>query len=208
MSRIKICGITRLQDAQLAASLGAWAVGFIFVEKSQRYIQPELAFEISSNLPETTLKTGVFVNATISEVISHAQSAKLNMIQLHGEESPQSCKQLKQELNLPIIKAIRVQSPQDLAIINEYKNYIDFILLDSFSEKEHGGSGQVFDWDIAIKAKDYETPIILAGGINAQNIKTAITEVRPYALDLSSGVECTKGIKDHKLMQELFLAID
>lgn len=204
MAKIKICGITRFEDAQLAASLGAWAVGFIFVKESARYISAQNVFEITSKLPEKIEKIGVFVNSTLESVVQCAKIANLSMVQLHGEESAQYCLELKNKLDLPIIKAFRVKSKDDIEQIEQYKDIVSFILLDSYSEKEHGGTGMVFDWNLALQAKGLDIPLILAGGISPKNINEALEQVSPFAVDISSGVEKEKGIKDHELLKQLF----
>ena len=206
MPRIKICGITRTEDAIFAQQQGAWAVGFIFYEKSPRFITPEKAGEITSCLDASTQKIGVFVNSGINEIIATTDTAGLSMVQLHGDESPQFCFELSKKLDLPIIKVFRVTEISDLDCVQDYKGTISYILLDTYSKKEFGGTGETFNWDIAIKAKDIGIPLILAGGINAYNVNTANKTVQPCAIDISSGVETGKGIKDHNLIHQLFNA--
>jgi len=202
--KIKICGITRKEDALLASKLGAWAVGFIFVKNTPRYISPENATEIIKFLPENLQKIGVFADSSLEEIKNIADKTKITKIQLHDEESPEFCKELANLTGKEIIKAIRVKSYEDLKLLPQYKNKVSFILLDSFSENEAGGTGKTFDWEIAKKAKEYDIPIILAGGLNSDNIKQAFDLVQPYALDISSGVEAKKGIKDSEKLKKLF----
>ena len=204
MTKIKICGITTLEDALLVAELGAWAVGFIFVKSSPRYVEPEKAAEIIEALPENIEKIGVFVNPTIDEIQSIIHKVKLTKIQLHGNESKEFCTTLKNSTGLSIIKAIRVKEFDDLKIIQNYKETAVAILLDSYSPQEFGGTGKSFNWEIAVEAKKYGIPIILAGGVNQDNIKEAYSKLKPYAIDISSGVELKKGIKDHKKLKDLF----
>ena len=205
--KIKICGITRQQDAKLAAELGAWAVGFIFVENTPRYIQPEKAFEIIKTLPEKINKIGVFANASAEKITEITKIAEITKIQLHGDESPDFCKKLAGLTGKEIIKAIRINSENDLDLINIYKENVSFILLDSYSEKHIGGTGKTFDWEIAKKAKEKGVPIILAGGLNPKNIKQAYETVQPYALDVASGTESTRGVKDPEKLKNLFESI-
>jgi len=206
--KIKICGITRKEDALLTEKFGAWAVGFIFVKMTPRYISPETAAEIIKELSQNITKIGVFMNSQAEEVIKIAKQAKLDSIQLHGEETPEYCEILAKKTNLKIIKAISVKNIEDLSKIKLYKDKISLLLLDTYDSAFAGGTGKTFDWEIAKAAKQEEIPIILAGGINADNIKQAYEQVNPYAFDISSGVEKAKGIKDAKKLKELFSMIN
>lgn len=194
--KIKICGITRKEDAILAESLGAWAIGFIFVKNTPRYILPEKAAEIVNALSENTEKVGVFMNLPIEEVIAHSNLAGITKIQLHGSETPEYCEFLAKLTNKELIKAISIKDSRDIKKIDGYKGKVSYILLDSISENQTGGTGKTFDWELAKIASNKKMPIILAGGLNPDNIKQAHETVQPYALDVSSGVESEKGIKD------------
>jgi len=205
MLKIKICGITLLEDAILASKLGAWAIGFIFVKNSPRYVEPEKAAEIINNLPENLEKIGVFVNSSIEEIENICLETGITKIQLHGDESPEFCLNLS-KLNIAIIKAIRIKSENDLSVIPHYKDIVYAILLDTYADKEYGGTGKSFDWNIAMKARTYNIPIILAGGLNSSNIKETL-KLEPYAIDISTGVEKSKGIKDNQKMTEIFQII-
>ena len=202
--KIKICGITGKEDALLAAKLGAWAVGFIFVKNTPRYISPEKAAEIIKNLPVNLVKTGVFANEAMDDIKTTVIEAGITKIQLHGDESPQFCKKLAEITGKEIIKAIKIKSIENLEIIPRYKDKVSFILLDSYCEEQLGGTGKVFDWKIAKKANEQGIPVILAGGLNSDNAKQAYEFVKPYALDISSGVEKDKGIKDVEKLKTLF----
>lgn len=202
--KVKICGITRKEDAQLAFELGAWAVGFIFVENTPRYISAENAAEIIKTLPENIDKIGVFVDSSIEEIKNTVLRSGITKVQLHGSESPEFCEVLAKITGKEIIKAIRIKNEDDLQFMQEYKSKTDYILLDSYCENNLGGSGKTFDWNIAQKAKEQGIPIILAGGLNADNIKQAYESVKPYAFDISSGVESEKGIKDSEKLKKLF----
>jgi len=202
--RIKICGITRKEDALLASKLGAWAVGFIFVKNTPRYISPENAAEIIEILPRNIEKIGVFADISLEKINNIAIETKITKIQLHGKESPEFCENLAKLTGKEIIKAIRVKSEDDLKLITQYKDKVSFVLLDSYCENNLGGTGKIFDWEIAKKAKEYGIPIILAGGLNPDNAKQAYEIVKPYALDISSGVEVSKGIKDPEKLRKLF----
>ena len=197
--KIKICGITNREDALNAIALDVDAIGFIFYKNSPRYVTPERIEEFILDIPPFINTVGVFVNAEYEEINEVSQRCKLTGIQLHGNETPEFCTQFK----LPIIKAIRVSESNDLTNIPKYKGTVNGILLDTKVENVHGGTGRTFDWGLAIEAKEYETPLILSGGINATNISKALKLVNPYGIDLCSGVESEPGIKDYNKMQEV-----
>lgn len=194
MTKVKICGITNFEDALLSAKFGADALGFNFYEKSPRYILPEKAREIIEQLPESILKVGVFVNESLEKIAEIASVAKLDALQLHGEETPEFVRELKQKTNLQIIKAFRVSpefAPEDVL---QYDT--DAILLDAYSPKEHGGTGETFDWEIAKKVQKIFPKMYLAGGVSADNIATAKRKLKPFAVDSCSCLEIEKGKKD------------
>ncbi len=194
MTKVKICGITNLEDALLSAKFGADALGFNFYEKSPRYISPEKAREIIEQLSPEVLKVGVFVNESLEKIYQIAETAKLDAIQLHGEETPEFAAKLKAKTNLEIIKAFRVSEnfkPEDVL---QYA--IDAVLLDAYSPKEHGGTGETFDWEIAKKVQEIFPKMYLAGGLSHENIVKAIYEVKPFAVDACSCLESKKGMKD------------
>ena len=198
--RVKICGLTRLEDALLAVSLGAHALGLIFFKKSPRYVSPEAARNIIQSLPPFVQTVGVFVNERAEVIREIAQFCSLNLIQLHGDESPDFCV----ELGLPCIKAFRIKGEESLKRLSSYKGKVKAWLLDTYKKGLPGGTGKTFNWDLAIKAKTYGVPIILAGGLWPDNIEAAIKTVQPYAVDVNSGVEVSPGVKDKKLMERLF----
>lgn len=200
--KIKICGITRKEDAVFAAGQGAWAVGFIFVKSSPRYIDPDQAKKIIKILPDNVEKIGVFADDTYENIKEITLKTGITYVQLHGDESVELCSDLL-NLNIKLIKAIRIKNEENLSIINNYKTCTQAILLDTYSDKEYGGTGTCFNWEILEKAKDFNIPIILAGGVNLCNIDRAVI-LNPYAIDISSGVEISKGIKDHKKIKEIF----
>lgn len=194
--KIKICGITRLEDALHVEKTGLWAVGFIFAENTPRYIDPEKAAKISEKLSDRIEKIGVFLNASVDKILQVSQLVGLSKIQLHGDEPPEFCLEVAQKTGKEVIKAIRLGNEDDLRLIEPYKNSVSYILVDGYCEKSYGGTGKTCDWKTAKKAHSYDLPIILAGGLNPDNILQAYEEVQPYALDLSSGVEISKGIKN------------
>jgi phosphoribosylanthranilate isomerase len=194
MTQVKICGITNLEDALLSAKFGADALGFNFYAKSPRYIEPEKAREIIEQLPPEILKVGVFVNENFEKIVEIASIAKLDALQLHGEETPEFARQLKAKTNLEIIKAFRVSpkfKPEDVL-----KYETDAILLDAYNPQEHGGTGETFDWEIAEKVQEIFPKMYLAGGLSTNNIAIALRKVKPFAVDSCSCLEIVKGKKD------------
>ena len=194
MGRVKICGITNIEDAVAAAEYGADAIGFVFQPKSPRAITPETAKNIVSALPPFITTIGVFVNESKREIEKIIRYVGLNIVQLHGNEPPDAC-----QLNRKVIKAIRVKDLTDLEPLKRYN--VSAFLLDTYSPHTMGGTGQIFNWDIAVEAKKFGR-IILAGGLNHENIEEAIKWVRPYGIDVATGVESNKkGEKDHKKLK-------
>ena len=187
--KVKICGMTQLKDAMFAVEQGADAVGFIFYNKSPRSVTMKVAREIISKLPPFVDSVGVFVNETVERVNKVADYCGLDLVQLHGEESPAFC----QKIHRRVIKAFRIKDLQSFKKLDKYP--VSGFLLDTFSENLHGGTGKVFDWNLAHRAKKMG-PIILAGGLTPRNIRQAIIQVCPYGVDVCSGVEKEPGIKD------------
>jgi phosphoribosylanthranilate isomerase len=206
MTKVKICGITNLEDALLSAKFGADALGFNFYEKSPRYIMPETAREISEQLPKEILKVGVFVNENLDKIIEIAEIAKLNAIQLHGKETPKFARELKAKTNLEIIKAFRVSPEFQPEDVLQYET--DAVLLDAYSPKEHGGTGETFDWEIAKKVQKIFPKMYLAGGLSAENVRQAVLKIEPFAVDACSMLEREKGLKDSSKVEEFFSSIN
>jgi phosphoribosylanthranilate isomerase len=201
--RVKICGLTRKEDALLAQQLGAWALGFIFYPKSPRCVSVNAVKTILEGIIAPSV--GVFVNQ-VDKAPVIAEVANLAGIQLHGDETPEECRQVRKNFNGFIIKALQLKNEKDLAQIDAYKDHVDYILIDAMHKGQYGGTGQTADWSLAARAAR-KAPLILAGGLTSENILKAAAEVSPYALDLSSGVEASKGIKDAKKMRTLFAMI-
>jgi len=195
---VKICGITDYEDASIAVGLGAGALGFIFAD-SPRQITPQKARDIIRAIPPFVKTVGVFVDegpAAIKEII---HDCGLDLVQLHGDESPDLCCEL-----MPYtIKALRIKDESSLRTSRIYHGKVRALLLDTYSKDKAGGTGKTFDWQLAIKIKKLGIPIILAGGLGPSNIDGAISTVRPYAVDVNSGVEERPGKKSHTLMKDL-----
>ncbi len=198
--KVKICGTTSLKDAFLAVESGADAIGFIFYKMSPRNISQKEAKEIILQLPPFIETVGVFVNETSDKINRIAEQCKLNSIQLHGEESPALCRRVKRK----VIKAFRVKNADSLKSIASYD--VSGFLLDSYNGGSKGGTGQVFDWNLALRVKK-QGPVILAGGLNPYNVFTAIHRVKPYGVDVCSGVEKSPGIKDHEKIREFIKSV-
>ncbi len=198
--KIKICGITNIEDALTAESLGADAVGFIFYEKSKRYVSPETVLNITNVLSPFTIKVGVFVDESSEIINTKSKLAGINVVQLHGDEGLKILK----EITLPIIKAFRLNGNFNYEKLDDYKKCS--ILLDTYSEKSFGGTGKQFDWE-NIPAK-IRNNIILAGGVSLENIEFIYKNINPAAVDLSSSLEITPGKKDKKKMEIFFKKVN
>jgi phosphoribosylanthranilate isomerase len=188
--RIKICGITCLADAHAAVNAGADALGFMFYDRSKRYITPEAVAKITADLPPFVFRVGVFVDPAAEEVAKIAHLCGLTALQFHGSESPEFCANLA----LPVIKAFRMCDKMALHELPKYRT--SAWLLDSAVPGQFGGTGEKFDWRLARDAAKLGRPVILAGGLTPENVGDAVREARPYGVDVSSGVESAPGKKD------------
>jgi len=195
MTKIKVCGITNENDALQAVKLGVDALGFVFAE-SPRKVSSKKVKEIVSLLPPFVSTVGVFVNEDEEKVKEIAQACSLTILQFHGEESPSYCHQFEQK----VIKSFQVKDEEILNKIFQYK--VDAYLLDTYSVDKRGGTGKTFNWKIAKKVKELEVLVILSGGLNPENVAQAIIEVKPYAVDVSSGVEKERGRKDYQKLKD------
>jgi phosphoribosylanthranilate isomerase len=195
-TRIKICGITRLEDAKAAIHAGCDALGFVFYKESPRYIALPVFKDFAKELPPFVAKVGLFVNADPAYIKEVIQSGLINVLQFHGDETPEFCRQFK----FPYIKAVAVSV--SLYFLKYEKNFYDAeaLLLDASHEYLKGGTGQTFDWNLI--PLSLSKPILLAGGLTVENVKEAIKKVKPYAVDVSGGVEESKGIKNSLKIQE------
>ena len=195
LPRIKICGITRQADAQLAASLGVDAVGFVLAE-SPRKMEPHKVQDISLSLPPFVRTVGVFVDEDPEFVRQVAAFCGFDWVQLHGNESPGYCN----ALDFKPLKAIRVKDRKSIETRAAYKGCVRGFVLDTYVKGQHGGTGKTFDWTLAKEAKQYG-PVILSGGLTPEDVREAINRVSPCGVDVSSGVESAPGIKDHEKMR-------
>jgi phosphoribosylanthranilate isomerase len=195
MVRVKICGITNQKDAFAALDAGADALGFVFYNGSPRNIAREDAARIIEQLPPFIQTVGLFVNESIETINNIADLCGLDVIQLHGDETPQFCN----SINRRVIKALRIKDISSLEPLESFN--VAGMLLDAWSPSEQGGTGRTFNWDIAEIASQ-KKQIILAGGLSPDNVTEAIRKVRPYAVDVSSGVESSPGVKDHMLLRD------
>jgi len=192
-TRIKFCGITNLDDAQLAVSAGAWAIGLIFWPRSPRRCEPDAAAQIAAATKRRAEVVGVFVNPTLEELARSADAIELTMIQLHGDEGPSFCAEAARRTGCRVIKAARVRSGADIQALAPCAT--DYHLLDSYAPGKPGGTGETFSWEIA-RAHRGRVPVILSGGLTADNVGEAIAAVHPFAVDVASGVERSPGRKD------------
>jgi phosphoribosylanthranilate isomerase len=198
--KVKICGITNLPDGIAAADAGADALGFMFYDQSPRAISIEAAADLIRRLPPFVMKVGVFVNAPEDLVVRAIRECGLNLLQFHGDETPEYCLQF----GLMSMKAFRVRDAASLQAVSGY--HTDAWLLDAYSPDRPGGTGETFNWDLALEAQGWGRPIFLAGGLTPENVAEAVRRARPYAVDVSSGVEAAPGRKDHAKLKAFIQA--
>lgn|SRR5574341_47049 len=200
MVKIKICGITNLDDALAAEEFGADAVGFNFYKKSPRYVAPEKAAEIIAQLPPFILPVGIFMNEREEHIREIMALTCIQAVQLHGDESPEFC----QRFGNHVIKAFQVKSKESLETMSHYR--VSAYLLDSYKDGLRGGTGTTFDWHLAVVAKTFGR-VILAGGLTPENAAEAVKLVQPYGVDVAGGVEKEKGAKDHAKMKKFIAEV-
>jgi phosphoribosylanthranilate isomerase len=200
-TRVKICGITSLADAQVAVAAGADVLGFNFFEGSPRHISLEKAAEIAKQIPPAVLRAGVFVNAPEEFITRASGGCGLNLLQFHGDETPEYCVQF----GLMSMKAIRIR---DAASLKELANFTtDAYLLDAYAPAARGGTGEKFNWELAVEAQKFGKPVFLAGGLTPENVADAVRKVRPFGVDVASGVESSPGKKDHAKIRAFIAAV-
>ena len=209
VTKVKICGLTNLADAEKAVELGAWAIGMIFYEGSPRSCSAEEAVGIAAALRRRVELCGVFVNESLDRIAELSEEIGLSMIQLHGDEGPAFCSEVARRTGARVIKAVQVAVPGDIRDIERF--HVDFHLLDARARAKarsgmRGGTGETFDWEL-VSSRRSKVPLILSGGIDQDNAEAAIEAVHPYALDSASGTESSPGHKDHARMAALFDAV-
>jgi phosphoribosylanthranilate isomerase len=198
--KVKICGLTNVEDALAAVAAGADFLGFVLWERSPRHVTVETAREIARQLPPGTARVGVFVDATIEQVMLSLRVCDFSGLQFHGQETPAYCRQF----GVMTTKAFRIRDAASLSALSAFDT--DAFLLDSQVEGRPGGTGETFDWTLAAQAKKFDKPIFLAGGLTPQNVAAAVRAVRPFAVDVSTGVEVSPGKKDHQKMRDFVAA--
>jgi phosphoribosylanthranilate isomerase len=215
--QVKVCGVTRLEDAELAVELGAWAVGMVFYEPSPRRCSREQALRIASVLRKRAELCGVFVNAPLDEVVATAQELELTLLQLHGDEGPAYCAEVGHRTGARVIKAVQVSSVGEVRDVERF--HTDFHLLDARAstpgrEGLRGGTGESFEWSL-LAARRSSVPLILSGGLRPENVVAAITEASrqgpratPFAVDTASGTEAAPGRKDPELLRGFFTSLE
>jgi len=200
-TRVKICGITRVEDAMTAARLGAHAIGLVFYAGSPRAVTPRQARVIIDALPPFVVPVGLFVNAGAAEIRSVLDEAAVQLLQFHGDETPEFCS----GFSLPYLRAVRVRAETDLLQYAQDFRAAKGLLLDAWVEGARGGTGTMFDWSLI--PRDLPAPVVLSGGLNPDNVEQAVRQVRPWAVDVSSGVESAKGIKDVRKMEAFMTGV-
>jgi phosphoribosylanthranilate isomerase len=193
VARVKVCGITRPQDAELAVELGAWALGFILWPGSKRAADPAVAAGIAAAMRRRVLLVGVFVNATLEEVAGHAEALQLSHVQLHGDEGPSYCAEVGRRTGCKVIKAVRITDASSFQDLERF--HTDLHLLDTAARGLRGGTGETWDWGLA-RLRPRKVPAILSGGLTPENVAEGIAALDPYAVDVASGVEAAPGVKD------------
>jgi len=200
-TRVKICGITSLADAQAAVAAGADVLGFNFFEGSPRHISLERAAEIAKQISPAVLRAGVFVNAPAEFITRAISGCGLNLLQFHGDEPPEFCVQF----GLMSMKTFRIRDAASLKELAEFST--DAYLLDAFSPGARGGTGERFSWELAVEAQKFGKPVFLAGGLTPENVADAVRKVRPFGVDVASGVESSPGKKDHAKIRAFIAAV-
>ena len=208
MVRVKICGITNLDDARIAADAGAWALGMIFYPGSERRCEVEAAEAIGAELHRKVETTGVFVNAHLDELAEIADVCSLSMIQLHGDEGPAYCAEVARRTGAKVMKAVRARDKASVRALLAYRDRVDFHLLDAYVPDRLGGTGETFAWGLAEERRDSHVPLVLSGGLTPENVGEAIAAVHPFAVDSASGTEAAPGRKDPDRVAALMRAVE
>jgi phosphoribosylanthranilate isomerase len=206
-TKVKLCGVTSLEDAKLCVDAGAWAIGTIFAEESPRRCDPGVAAEIAAALRRRVEVVGVFRNSPLDEVVELADLCSLTMLQLHGDEGPTFCAEAAHRTGLKVMKAARVRDKASVQALRAFRVGVDFHLLDAYVEGVPGGTGKTFPWELA-NERGPGPPLVLSGGISAENVAEAIHGVRPFAVDSASGTEASPGVKDPAKVTALIRAVE
>jgi phosphoribosylanthranilate isomerase len=205
---VKVCGITRLEDAEFAIALGAWALGFNLWPPSPRSVDPGVAAGIERAVRRRVETVGVFVNQPLDEIVGLVDALNLTHVQLHGDEGPSFCSAVAQRTGAKVIKALRIAHASDLQDVERY--HTDYHLLDTQgtgAREMYGGTGRTWDWTLLAHRRS-KIPLLVAGGLNAENVAEAIAATRPWGVDVNSGVESAPGIKDHNKLEAFFTVVD
>lgn len=204
--RVKICGITRRDDAELAIELGAWAIGLIFHDPSPRRVELDAAVAIGAEFRRQAEVAGVFVNRELGEVAEIADACSLTMLQLHGDEGPVYCDEIRRRTGLKVMKAARVRDAASLQALNAFRQ-VDYHLVDAHHPDLFGGTGVTFDWEL-LKTRRSKVPLVLSGGLTPENVADAIRQTYPFAVDTASGTEASPGVKDPVKVKAFFRAAE
>ncbi|MEA2294790.1 MAG: phosphoribosylanthranilate isomerase [Solirubrobacteraceae bacterium] len=204
MTRVKVCGITRPEDAELAVELGAWALGFILWDGSPRAADPAVAAGIVARHRRKVETVGVFVDPTLDEVASAVTGIGLSAVQLHGDVGPSFCTEVHRRTGVAVVRAFRIGSSADVQDTDRFR-FVDFHLFDARVDGLEGGSGQTWDWSL-VRRRQAKVPLILSGGLTPDNVAEGIAELQPYAVDVASGTEASPGVKDPAKLRAFFEA--
>jgi phosphoribosylanthranilate isomerase len=207
MTRVKICGITNLDDARMAADAGAWAIGLIFVPGSERRAEVSAAAEVGAELHRRVEVVGVFANASLDEVAEIADLCTLTMVQLHGDEGPAYCTEVARRTGAKVIKAVRARDQHSVRALGAYRDRVDFHMVDAYVPGKLGGTGETFSWEL-LADRESALPLILSGGITPDNAAEAVKSVQPFALDSATGTEAEPGRKDPARVTALIRAAE
>jgi phosphoribosylanthranilate isomerase len=205
MTKIKVCGITGLEDADLAISYGAWALGFLLWPQSKRFVDPGVAAGIIRQVRRKVETVGVFVNQPLDEIADRVDILGLSHVQLHGDEGPSFCSAVAQRTGAKVIKAVRIGHAADLRDLERF--HTDFHLLDTSQAGLYGGTGKTWDWKLVANRRN-KIPLILSGGLTPENVADGIAAVKPWGVDVSSGVEASPGVMDPAKLEAFFAAVD
>lgn len=208
MVRVKVCGITNIDDARHAADAGAWALGTIFVPSSERRCDVGEAERISEELRRKVMVAGVFANAPLDEVAEVVDACSLSLVQLHGDEGPAYCAEVARRTGAGVIKAVRARDKASIRALLAYRDRVDYHLIDAYAPGKLGGTGATFNWELVSELRDSTHPLILSGGITPDNAAEAIAATHPFALDSASGTEAEPGRKDPAKVTALIRAAE